>query len=208
MYCDTVTLGVATWTAAFLSLYYARIKMKDVHKEPMTANSIGGHNKSVPVRYYRAFSDPGKDALLSQEELEVIFDNLRAMRREERYRLDTQGHPGLDIKSVLQETLETYREPQTPLTRFAHEAFPEVTNLLELTLSTFECGTVMLDCVSKKAMNGVFKDIRAVSRFSGGKLHILMGCTMMDAQLQQELVMGFCRRYVNYTLWVSQADVI
>jgi hypothetical protein len=196
MYCDTVTLGVATWTAAFLSLYYARIKMKDVHKEPAPVTSSQVYEKLNPTGGYHAFTDPGKDPLLSQEELQTIFNNLRAMRQEERYRLDPQEHPGLGIKASLLHALEKYREPRTSLAKFAMEAFPEVTELLELTISAFERGTVIVDCVSMKAMNGIFSDVKAVSHFTNGRLHILMGCAMMDSEPQQSLIRNFCRSYV------------
>jgi hypothetical protein len=191
MYCDTVTLGVATWTAAFLSLYYARIKMKEVHKEPGQ-----GHGSALPIGDFHAFTDPENDPLLSQEELQIIFNNLRAMAKGERYRLDPQGNPGVDIKAILLHALEHYRQPRTALAKFALEAFPEVTELLELTISAFDHGTLLVDCVSMKAMSGIFEGVKAVSHFSHGRLHILVGCAMMDSEPQQKLIRNFCRRYV------------
>jgi hypothetical protein len=192
MYCDTVTLGVATWTAAFLSLYYARIKMKEVHKEPDQGNG----SSTAPGKFH-AFTDPGNDPLLSQEESQIIFNNLRAMAKGERYRLDPQGNPGVDIKEILHQALIHYKQPRTALAKFALEAFPEVVGLLELSVSAFDHGTVLVDCVSMRALSGIFKDVKAISHFSDGRLHILLGCAMMDSEPQQELIRNFCRRYVN-----------
>ena len=197
MYCDTVTLGVATWTAAFLSLYYARIKMKEVHKDPNFTSSVRGYNEVSPSRGYHAFADPGNDPLLSQQELQIVFNDLRAMRKEERYRLDPHGNPGADVQAILFQALEHYREPRTAFAKFAFEAFPEVTDLLELTISGFNQGTVIIDCVSIKAMSSISGGIKAVSLLHNGRLHILVGCAMMDSEPQQELVRNFCRRYVD-----------
>jgi hypothetical protein len=193
MYCDTVTLGVATWTAAFLSLYYARIKMKEVHKE-QTSTTLTRPDDKSRIGGYHAFTDPGKDPLFSQEELQIIFNNLRFMRKEERYRLDPHSNPGIDIKGVIFQALEQYREPRTALAKFALEAFPEATELLELTISAFNRGTVIVDCVSMKAMKEIAQNVKAVSVFSDGRLHLLVGCAMMDSEPQQKLIHNFCRR--------------
>ncbi|RDL42046.1 UDP-Glycosyltransferase phosphorylase [Venustampulla echinocandica] len=185
MYCDTVTLGTATWTAAFLSLYYARIKMKSIHKEGHSAASDHGYSKLAPGGVYNSFTNPGKDPLLSQDELRIIFHNLRAMRDEERYQIDPQTHPGLEIKSVLLHALGSLRDPRTALLKFALEAFPEAEELLELTTFAFERGTVIVDCVSMAAMTDAFPDVKAVSHFAEGHLRIVVGCEMMQQEQEQ-----------------------
>lgn len=193
MYCDVLTLGVACWTAAILSLYYARIKMKAIHKKGKTSKSDNGYSKLAPDGTYHAFSNPGKDPLLSQDELRIIYHNLRAMREEERYRLDPQTHPGLEIKSILLHALGSYREPRTALSKFALEAFPEATELLELTAFAFERGTIVVDCVPVAAMADTFPDVRAITYSIQGEVHILVGCEMMRSEQQQSSITSFCQ---------------
>ncbi|KAH8663097.1 glycosyltransferase family 4 protein [Tricladium varicosporioides] len=193
MYCDVLTLGVACWTAAILSLYYARIKMKAIHKKGKSSKSDNGYSKMAPDGTYHAFSNPGKDPLLSQDELRIIYHNLRAMREEERYRLDPQTHPGLEIKSILLHALGSYREPRTTLSKFALEAFPDATELLELAAFAFERGTIVVDCVPVAAMTDTFPDVRAITYSIHGEVHILVGCEMMRSEQQQSSITSFCQ---------------
>ncbi|CAG8982809.1 hypothetical protein HYALB_00001090 [Hymenoscyphus albidus] len=192
MYCDTVTLGTATWTAALLSLYYARIKMTSIYKNS-DSSSDSGYSNLAPDGDYHAFSSPGKDPLLSQDELRVVFHNLRVMRDEERYRVDPQNHPGLEIKAKLLHALGNYREPRTTLSKFALDAFPQAKDILELATFAFERGTVIIDCVSVASMNNAFDNVRAVSHFLDGQVHILVGCGMMDEQKDQNTISSFCQ---------------
>ncbi|KAF4637772.1 hypothetical protein G7Y89_g291 [Cudoniella acicularis] len=193
MYCDVITLGVACWTAAFLTLYYARIKTKAIHKKGRSLGSEDGYNKLSPDGYYHSFSNPGKDPLLSQDELRIVYHNLRAMREEERYRLDPQTHPGLEIQSILLHALGNYRDPRTTLIKFALEAFPEATELLELTAFAFERGTLVLDCVPVAAMKDTFPDVKAVTYAIQGEVHIIVGCEIMHSDEQQSGIKRFCQ---------------
>lgn len=123
IYPDVAALGAATWTAAFLTLYYARIRSKPAYrpKQDMPSTS-GSDHKTIGDEIYHAFTNPGKDPLLSQEELKIVFYNLKALRDEERYRIDPQTHPGLEIKSVLLHALGNCRTPRGALSNFALEA--------------------------------------------------------------------------------------
>lgn len=169
--------------------------MKSIHKHPGASDSSrSGYSKLAPDGDYHSFTTPGKDPLLSQDELRIIFHNLRAMREEERYRVDPQNHPGLEIKSTLLHALGNYREPRTTLSRFALEAFPQAATILELTTFAFERGTVIVDCVTVAAMSDAFGDVKAVSHFLDGQLHILVGCGMMDEEQDQSTVSHFYQR--------------
>lgn len=193
MYCDVSTLGFATWTAGFLSLYYARIKDKTVHKANDSDHNEG-YSKLAPDGAYHGFSDPGKDHSLSQDELRIIYHNLRALRDEERYQVNPQTNPGLEIKSVILHALGNYREPRTSLSRFALGAFPEAAELLELTVFAFERGSVLIDCIPMAVMADAFSDVKAVSYFSNGQLRIIVGCEMMHMDQQQSSISNFCQR--------------
>lgn len=192
-YCDVTTLGMATWTAGILSLYYARIRRKSIPKVD-SSDADRGYSKLAPDGAYHGFSNPGKDHLLSQDELRIIYHNLRALREEERYQIDPQTHPGLEIKSVLLHALGNYREPRNSLSRFALEAFPEATELLELAAFAFERGSVVIDCIPMATMTDAFADVKAVSYAANGQLRIIVGCEMMYVDQQQSSISNFCQR--------------
>jgi hypothetical protein len=194
MYCDVVALGVATWTAAILSLYYARIKSKPINRigQPLRSGDLS--NATSPEGVYHAFSNPGKDPLLSQDEMRILYQNLRALREEERYEVDPQTHPGLEIKSVLLHALGDFRGNRGPLSKFALEAFPEAAELLESAVFAFEHGSVVIDCVPVSAMSDSFADVKAISFACNGSLRIIIGCEMMNVQEQQSSISNFCQR--------------
>ncbi|TVY84657.1 hypothetical protein LSUE1_G001270 [Lachnellula suecica] len=191
-YCDVTTLGVATWTAGILSLYYARIRRKSTHK---IGDSDGdhGYSKLAPNGVYHGFSNPGKDYSLSQDELRIVYHNLCALRNEERYQIDPQTNPGLDIKAVLLHALENYREPRTALLRFALEAFPEAAELLELAALAFESGSVVINCIPIAAMTDAFAEVKAVSYAANGNIQIIVGCELMRMDRQQASISNFCQ---------------
>lgn len=193
---DVLGLGVATWTAAILTLYYARIRSKAVPKGSDSSSSDSQYSNIAPEGVYHAFSNPGKDLLLSQDELRIIYHNLQALRDEERYQVDPQTHPGLEIKSVLLHALGSYRDPRGSLSKFTLEAFPEAAELLELAAFAFERGTVIIDCIPISAMTDGLFDVKAVAFAHNGHLRIIVGCEMMDVREQQSSISNFCQTYV------------
>jgi hypothetical protein len=195
-YCDVAALGIATWTAAILSLYYARIKSKPATVVRSPGADGTAHN-STPDGVYHAFSNPGKDPLLSQDEMRILYQNLQALREEERYEVDPQTHPGLEIKSVLFHALGDFRDNRGPLSKFALEAFPGATELLESAVFAFESGAVVVVCVPVSAMSDSFADVKAISCAWNGFLRIIIGCEMMNVQEQQSSISNFCQRYIN-----------
>ncbi|KAH9222558.1 glycosyltransferase family 4 protein [Leptodontidium sp. 2 PMI_412] len=190
---DVLGLGVATWTAAILTLYYARIRSKAVPKGSDSSSSDSQYSNIAPEGVYHAFSNPGKDLLLSQDELRIIYHNLQALRDEERYQVDPQTHPGLEIKSVLLHALGSYRDPRGSLSKFTLEAFPEAAELLELAAFAFERGTVIIDCIPISAMTDGLFDVKAVAFAHNGHLRIIVGCEMMDVREQQSSISNFCQ---------------
>lgn len=194
MYCDVAALGVACWTAAFLTLYYARIKTKSSYK---TSKALSGskqsYNKLDGEGIYHAFTNPGKDPLLSQDELRIVFHNLQALREEERYQVDPQTHPGLEIKSVLLHALGNCRDPRGSLSMFFLEAFPEAAELVETAVFAFENGSVVIDCIPMAAMSDAFGDVKAIACAKQGELRIIIGCEMMSVHEQQSSISNFCQ---------------
>jgi len=193
-YCDVITLGVATWTAAILSLYYARIKSKSITKLGQIPGLGKSSREGSSEGVYHAYSNPGKDPLLSQDEMRILYQNLRALREEERYEVDPQTHPGLEIKSVILHALGDFRGNRSPLSKFASEAFPEAEDLLESAAFAFERGAVIIDCVPVSAMSDSFADVKAISYACDGSLRIVIGCEMMNVQEQQSSISNFCQR--------------
>lgn len=193
MYCDVVSLAVACWTAGLLSLYYARIKSKPTKSTAASSGGIHEYSKISPDGVYHAFSDPGKDPLLSQDELRILYDNLRALRDEERYEVEPHQNPGLEIKSVLLNALRTYGNSRATSSAIAFEAFPEAAELLEQTVHVFETGSVVIDCIPMSAMTAEFTDVKAICYFVNSQLRIILGCEMMDVANPQSSISMFCR---------------
>jgi hypothetical protein len=162
MYCDVLSLAVSCWTAGILSLYYARIKTRSAKTNFNSSGEAHSYNKISSDGVYHAFSDPGKDPLLSQDELRILYDNLRALRDEELYEVEPLKNPGLEIKSVLLQALRNYSDSQETSSRIAFEAFPEAVELLQQTVHLFETGAVTIDCIPMAAMIAEFADIKAV----------------------------------------------
>jgi hypothetical protein len=193
MYCDVVALAVACWTAGILSLYYARIKTKSPNVAANSSGTVHAYSRISDDVVYHAFSNPGKDPMLSQDELQILYDNLRALREEERYEVEPLKNPGLEIKSILLHALKGYSVPGAASSRVAFEAFPEAAELLKQTVHLFETGSVVLDCIPMAAMTAEFTDIKAVGCFVNGHLRIIIGCEMMDVANQQSCISIFCR---------------
>lgn len=187
VYRDVVGLGVATWTAAILTLYYARITSRSKAKSQYTCAKDG---------VYHAFHNPGKDLCLSQDELGTIYHNLRVLQDEDRYQIDPQTHPGLEIKTIFLHTLRRLREQGGTVSGLILDAFPEATELLEMTISAFERGTVAVDCVPVSAMVDGVSNTKAVSLAENGKLRIIVGCEKTDVHRQQSGITSFCEMYV------------
>jgi hypothetical protein len=192
-FCDVTALGISTWTAAIMSLYYARIKTKAVDKPANSQELNDAYNKLSPGGVYHSFTNPGQDPLLSQDELRIIYDNVRALREEEKYLMEPQKQLGLQVKLLLQNALRNSKHPEGPLSRFALEAFPGAAEILERSISAFENGAVLIDCISMAKMTNGFAELKAVSCASDGQIRIVIGCETMDAMEQQLSISVFCQ---------------
>jgi hypothetical protein len=186
LYSDVIALAASTWIAGILALYFARIKTKFLHNESNSSDQSHGHQKAATDSTYHAISVPGKDPLLSQDELQVLFKNLNGIQ--EKYRINPESHPGLKIKSVLEYAIENCKSTQGPVAKFAVEAFPKVVNVLEQTLSGFLHRTAVIDCIAMAAMTDTFPGVLAICYERNGQLQIIMGAEMIDSIEQQSQI--------------------
>lgn len=196
-YCDIVALAAATWTAAFLSLYYARIRTKPINAD---VNSCVGSKISADKQFHE-FTSPGRQLLLSQDELHITYENLGALGEDDKYQVEPNIHPGLEIRSILQHAIQLFKEVQGSSTdsipSFALEAFPEGIQLLEEAIAAFESGKIVVECVSMASLSGNFKDLKAISCDSGDSIKIFVGCEMLSSMDQQSSISNFCQTYVQ-----------
>lgn len=161
-----------------------------------TVNSSGDAHAYSDISsdgIFHAFSDPSKDPLLSQDELRILYQNLRALRDEERYEVEPVKNPGLEIKSILLNALRVYNMPRATPSIMALEAFPESSELFEETIHLFETGAVVIECIPMAAITAEFIGVKAICYFVNGHLRIILGCEMMDVANPQSSISTFCR---------------
>lgn len=189
-----VALGAATWTAAFLSLYYAGIRAKSVD----TMDSEGRiWNKISQGRSFHEFTSPGRELLLSQDELRMSFENLDSLHDDEKYEVDPMTHPGVEIKSILHHAIAIFEEIKgssvDSIPNFALSAFPEVKVLLEEAITAFESGKIVVECVAMSMFSDEFKDLKAISCDSNNIMRVIIGCETMVALEQHSSISMFCQ---------------
>ncbi|TQS36907.1 hypothetical protein Golomagni_02634 [Golovinomyces magnicellulatus] len=197
IYSDVTALAVSTWTAAILSLWFARIKTKNTKiKHLKNAEINPSYNQVGEIGVYHTFMDAGKDLSLSQDELRVIF---QSMLRVECYQINPQKYSGLQIRSILLESLRVYRNPEDELAKFVLRAFPKTVSLLELATIILENGEIIMDCVPKITRPDGLKEIKAISFFKNGKLHIKFFYDMDRIREQQSIIKRFFQMQKNYS---------
>ncbi|KAM3074372.1 hypothetical protein ACMFMG_002820 [Clarireedia jacksonii] len=206
-YCDVVALGAATWIAAFLSLYYARIRTKPTNTDVDSCvwSKISSEKK------FHEFTSPGRQLLLSQDELQITFENVDALGEDEKYQVEPNVHPGLEIRAILQHAVQLFKQVQgssiDSLPSLALEAFPEGVQLLEEAITAFESGKILVECVSMTSLSGNFKDLKAISCDHGDRIKIVVGCEMMNSMDQQSSISNFCQTTAELLLHVSAESI-
>ncbi|KAI1002392.1 hypothetical protein K3495_g5809 [Podosphaera aphanis] len=208
IYCDVSALGVATWTAAILSLWFARIRTK---KPKFNLKILGNNPEYDRIQgegIYFAFTDPGKDSYLSQDELRIIFHNLLEIREEERYRIDPEVYPGLEVSSILLRALGEYRNPHEEYSKFALEAFPNALELLASAVIALDSGEIIIDIVPIKAMADHFGHLNAISCIKNEKLRIFIGCEAVNIYEQVPQINNFCQRAAEIILHAVAETIV
>ncbi|KAI9650098.1 hypothetical protein NHQ30_000111 [Ciborinia camelliae] len=203
-YCDVVALATATWMAAFLSLYYAGIRAKQI--DTMDSESRAW-NQLSHERSFHEFTSPGRELLLSQDELRITFENLGALSEDEKYDIDPTTHPGLEIKSILFHAIEIFEEIKgssvDSIPNFALKAFPEAKTLLTEAITAFDSGKIVVECVSMSMFSDEFKNLKAVSCDSNNLIRVIIGCEAMDAMEQQSSISIFCQTTAEILLHIT-----
>lgn len=189
-----MALATATWMAAFLSLYYAGIRAKPI--DTMDSESRAWNQLSRD-RSFHEFTSPGRELLLSQDELRITFENLGALSEDEKYDIDPTTHPGLEIKSILSHAIDIFEEIKgssvDSIPNFALKAFPEAKTLLTEAITAFDSGKIVVECVSMSMFSDEFKNLKAVSCDSNDLIRVIIGCEAMDAMEQQSSISIFCQ---------------
>ncbi|RKF78556.1 putative glycosyl group 1 family protein [Golovinomyces cichoracearum] len=189
IYSDVTALAVSTWTAAILSLWFARIKTKNTKLKHLKNVDINPSYTQVgEIGVYHTFMDAGKDLSLSQDELRVIF---QSMLKVECFHINPHTYSGLQIRSILLDSLRVYRNPEDGLAKFVLRAFPNTVRMLELATMILENDEIILDCVPKITRPDCMKDVKAISFFKNGRLQIKYFYDIDSILEQQSIIKRF-----------------
>ncbi|KAG9248806.1 glycosyltransferase family 4 protein [Calycina marina] len=196
-YCDVVGLAAATWTAAFLSLYYARIKLRAKDGISRFQALSKPYSLLKPDEDYHYFSAVENDSLFSQDELSTIYNNLCSLSNEQRYRLESDKGPGAQVKATIAKAIDNFKGPDDLNSCFAVEAFPNALEVLEHVLSAFESGAIIVECVTLEAIT--VPNPQAVSYVHNNCIRLIVVCELIEGS-QQHSYDAFCQRTAEMIL--------
>ncbi|EPQ63420.1 Bgt-5071 [Blumeria graminis f. sp. tritici] len=134
---------------------------------------------------------PGKDPLLSQDELCIIFHNLSALDEKERYCISPKDQVGLEIESILLGSVKVLRDLNIEYTQFAIEAFPNLADHIELIAAYFKRGDAVIEFVSAKNISDQFNDVNAISYSEHGKIRVIAGYKTIEIDERQRSSIKF-----------------
>lgn len=157
-YNGVIALGVATWTAALLSFKTAKIGLPK--KAPLT--DVKSH------RTFHAYGGLGIDQKWSQSELEAFYDGITKQPNRDKFVVNPGNHPGTEIKSLLLSCNEDN------LSSVAIEAYPKISELVKNIIAGWDRGLITIELISMRSVIPAEADLRAISYFTGGRLHILV----------------------------------
>jgi hypothetical protein len=152
LYSSVIALGVATWTAAILSLWTAKIGMPERLENPVEMGKV-----------FHPYTAPWQDQEWSQQELQSSYDVLTSLPKDQRFKLDPRNHPGVEVKAILAAFKEDSRSIQ---------AFPDASHLVNWSMEAWGNGNVTVEMVP---LNKMISGIRGISCASDGRLRILIG---------------------------------
>jgi hypothetical protein len=174
---DVISLGVATWTAAIISFWTAKIGIPKKGKLE--------DEKSQKV--YHAYGGLGIDQQWSQSELEAFYDGIVTGPDSKRYTIISTEHPGTEIKALLLSCNEE------TLSSLALEAFPGIPDLARRVVLAWDRGMITVELASMRSVVPKEADIRAISFYSGGRLHIIVDPESDVPALEQPKIGSNCR---------------
>ncbi|KAH8694067.1 glycosyl transferase [Talaromyces proteolyticus] len=150
-FSSVIGLAAATWSAALLSLWIAKIRMPRKTQMPAHSN-----------RAFHAYFTPWSDCEWSQEELQSFFEVINATPQSSRLLLNPHFSPGSDIKLFLQ--------LQQPDDRFM-KAFPTYGELVKNVVAAWESERISIELVFRHEIG---PGIAALSCTENGHLHIII----------------------------------
>ncbi|KAL3476615.1 hypothetical protein BJX99DRAFT_258167 [Aspergillus californicus] len=159
---SVICLGSGTWTAAIYSLWLADIGMPTFKTKPQSKIGSSG----APSAYTSSSLEPYLD--LSPTTLAQTFDNINALSDDLRHRLDPEAHPGLEVREVILANSASERSV------LVQAAFPNAAELLRDVVRSWVSGQTIIEFVSAEHLLQTEQRVRAVSRLTGGKLHIFV----------------------------------
>ncbi|KAF2430083.1 hypothetical protein EJ08DRAFT_697629 [Tothia fuscella] len=174
---DVISLGVATWTAAIISWWTAKIGIPKKGKLE--------DEKSHTV--FHAYGGLGIDQQWSQSELESFYEGIVTGPDTKRYTIQSTEHPGTEIKALLLSCNEE------TLSSLALEAFPGISELAKRTVLAWDRGMITVELASMKSVIPKEADIRAISFYSGGRLHIIVDPESDVPAMEQPKIGSNCR---------------
>lgn len=181
IYSEIIGLGVATWTAALLSFWSARLGMPP---KSMSLVKLG--------KTFHAFTVPWADAQWSQQELQCLFDSILLLPEDDRFGLDPAAHPAAEVKSILSSPSQGLR---------IREAFPNLHSIIDNVITGWDKGEIYVELVSHSSFP---PGIRALSCIIGNQLMLFVG---IDGLHEQRLDISTNCMIIAETLIHSVAEM-
>lgn len=174
---DVLSLGVATWTAAFLSWFTAKIGIP----------KKGTLEDDEQQRTFHSYGGLGLDQKWSQSELEAFYDGIVTGPHVERFTINPKEHPGTEIKTLLLSCNEE------TLSSLALEAYPGIPELSRRVVMAWDRGVITVELASMRSVMPAEADVRALSYYSGGRLHVIVDPDSDTPSNEQTNVASNCR---------------
>jgi hypothetical protein len=174
---DVISLGVATWTAAVFSFWTAKIGIP----------KKGKLDDEKSQKIYHAYGGLGIDQKWSQSELEAFYDGMVTGPDTKRYTIESTEHPGTEIKALLLSCNEE------TLSSLALEAFPGISDLARRVVLAWDRGMITVELASMRSVVPKEADIRAISFYSGGRLHVIVDPESDVPAVEQPKIGSNCR---------------
>ncbi|ORY18988.1 putative glycosyl transferase [Clohesyomyces aquaticus] len=165
-YSGVIGLAVATWIAAFHSMWLAKIGWPTAKVSTKNGSSSDIDDKNNTARYSTGALEPYPE--LSQATLSRIFDAVSALPDDQRYRLDPSQHPGLRIVELLQSQMHS------KMPEFLQRSFPAGDDLLRQVIELWGTGKTMVELVSERHVPQPEQNIRSISLKSGDTLYLFV----------------------------------
>jgi glycosyltransferase involved in cell wall biosynthesis len=152
-YGGVISLGTATWTAAILCLWSAKIGMPEKPLPEIDEDAL-----------YFAYIKPWDDPHWSQPELLSMFEKLKQLPADDLYRIRPMQYPGNEVTALLRSA--------SPVSDYLTNAFPDCEEMLDVAIQAFESGQIEIDLLALDKMTG---DIQAVTARYAERTQLIVG---------------------------------